>query len=1138
MSSAPVRGLYQDILQRFDKVRVRENRISFLTGLEIATVSAVGILLCGIVLEEVLHIGPMGRTLLLLFMVVGIFVSWLWFLGRPILRMAGILQSIDNHSIARLVGSHFPSVRDRLLDALQMYEQKEALHEHYSPELIDASFGDLHAQMRSLDFSAAIVTTRFRRLRKYLTYAFTVAALVLVISPSGFFESLYRITHYQQSFAATIPIRFIIDPGDTHAVRGQNVSVTVRTEGKNIGSISFLSRQEGQIDFDTRVLKGQGGIFYAAFNDIKSTTEYYASAEDVQSDHYKITVYDRPLTRSFQLRLIPPSYTHLPVTNADDNVGDMSVYAGTRVGVQLSANKDLSESRIVFSDSSSILLNTSGPRASGTFVARKYATYHFSLKDKDGLQNLDPVDYTITIVPDEYPTVEIVNPGKDIDLTETMNVSLLIRLRDDFGFSKLRLAWRLAQSKYEKPAEEFSYIDLPLQPHQTSPAEIIYNWDLTPMHLVPEDAVAYYAEVFDNDDVNGPKSGRSQTYTLRLPSLEEVFSDVSQSHEQSLESMQNASKESEQLRRDIEDLKRDLAKNNQKADWQQQKKAEELVQRYEAVRKKLEDASQRLDETMKQMEDNKLVSDKTLEKYEELQKLMDQLKSPELQEALKKLQESMKQLSPDQMKQAMDQLKISEEQFRQSLERTIELLKRIHIEQKVDELIKRAEELRKQQEAVRYQTGQSQSSNKEERDKLAEQERDLSAKADSLNKEASSLQKKMEEFPKEMPVDQMQKAAKQLEQHAVDKKMDQASKQMESGEMNGAQEQQQQSEQALNEFQQQMQQVQQSLQENQMKQVVNELRKQLENVVELSKQEEQLKEETKSLDPTSRRFREDAQKQDDIQSGLKSVNDKLGELGKKTFAVSPEMSKELGNAMRSMNEAMQMMEGRNPGASSARQGEAMSSLNRAAVMMQSTLSSMMQAGRGGNMGMAGLMARLGQLSGMQGGINQQTKEAMGNGEGQGLTMEQQQAYGRLAGQQAGVQKSLKELAEEAKNAGDFSKLLGDLDDVAKQMQEVQTDLEQNNVNPNTIQKQDRILSRLLDSQRSMRERDYEKRRQAQTGKELQHASPSELDLSTQEGKNKLREELLKVLEGKYSKDYESLIKKYFEQLDKQQVNNQ
>ena len=104
------------------------------------------------------------------------------------------------------------------------------------------------------------------------------------------------------------------------------------------------------------------------------------------------------------------------------------------------------------------------------------------------------------------------------------------------------------------------------------------------------------------------------------------------------------------------------------------------------------------------------------------------------------------------------------------------------------------------------------------------------------------------------------------------------------------------------------------------------------------------------------------------------------------------------------------------------------------------------------------------------------------------------------------------------------------------MQEVQTDLQQGNVNPNTVKKQDHIRSRLLDSQRSMRERDYEKRRVAQSGKDIRSASPQEIDLTTQEGKNKLRDELLKVLEGRYSKDYEELIRKYFDQLEKENVN--
>ncbi len=1128
-------GLYTDILQRFEKVRRKENRLTLLSGLQLAILLILGLLLCAVIAEEIFLIGVTGRTVIFVLVLAGIAGVLAFFVVRPLLRIFGILPSIDNTAISRLVGKHFPLIRDRLLDAVQMYEQREALQQHYSVALIDASFADLHEQIQPLDFSGAVSTGRVRRSRKYLAYAFAVAVLVLVISPSGFFSSFYRIAHFQESFAAPLPVRFVIEPGNVNAIRGQNVQITVKTEGKMVSSISLNSRQDGQVDFDHQVLKRQGDAFHAEISNIKSSTEYYASVEDVQSDKYTITVMNRPLIRSFQLKLTPPAYTRLSSTLVEENSGDVSVYPGTTVGLELSASKGLSEARILFSDSSTLSLNLSGKSANANFVARKRVTYHFQLRDKEGLQNADPIEYAITIIPDEYPTVEIVNPGRNIELTEQMNVNLLVRIRDDFGFSRLRLAWRLAQSRYEKPPEEFSYTDIPLQPRQSSPAEVMFAWDLSPMHLVPEDVVAYYAEVFDNDNVNGPKSGRSQTYLIRLPSLEEVFSDVSQSHEQSLESMQNAASETEQLKHDIDELRRDVQKNNQKPDWQQQKKADEMLRRFGEIQKKLEATSQKLDEAMKQMDQNKLLSDKTMEKYQELQKLMDELKNPELQEALKKLQESMKQLSPEQVKQAMDQLKLSEEQFRQSLERTIDLLKRIHIEQKVDELIKRAQELQKQQEELRAEAKKSSSPDQKTRDQLSQKQDDLRQQADSLNKATTDLEKKMEEFPKEMPMEDMAKTRKQLDQSQIGQKMRQAGQQMQSGDMQEAEDQQKQSEQSLDQFAQSMMALQKTMQENQMKQIVNEMRKQLQNIVELSKQEEQLKDDTKSLDPNSRQFRDDAEKQNDVRSGLGTVNNKLGEMSKKSFAVTPEMSKELGTAMKQMDDAMQQMEERNPSGSSLRQSEAMASLNRAALMIQSMLNSMMQGGRGGGSGMAGLMARLGQLAGVQNGINQQTREAMGMGQGQGLTPEQQAVYSRLANQQGAAQKTLKELSEEAKNSGDFSKLLGDLDDIAKQMTEVQTDIEQNNINPNTIQKQDRILSRLLDSQRSTRERDYEKRRKSESGKDVQQPSPAEIDLSTQEGKNKLREELLKVLEGKYSRDYENLIRKYFDELDKEKV---
>ena len=56
---------------------------------------------------------------------------------------------------------------------------------------------------------------------------------------------------------------------------------------------------------------------------IKSSTEYFVSAEDVQSPKYNITVLDRPLVRSLQIKIHSPAYTRIPPNIPEENIGDL-----------------------------------------------------------------------------------------------------------------------------------------------------------------------------------------------------------------------------------------------------------------------------------------------------------------------------------------------------------------------------------------------------------------------------------------------------------------------------------------------------------------------------------------------------------------------------------------------------------------------------------------------------------------------------------------------------------------------------------------------------------------------------------------------------------------------------------------------
>ena len=175
--------------------------------------------------------------------------------------------------------------------------------------------------------------------------------------------------------------------------------------------------------------------------------------------------------------------------------------------------------------------------------------------------------------------------------------------------------------------------------------------------------------------------------------------------------------------------------------------------------------------------------------------------------------------------------------------------------------------------------------------------------------------------------------------------------------------------------------------------------------------------------------------------------------------------------------------------------------------------------------MAGLMQRLQRMAGQQQGINDGTKNIGG------MTPEQAAAMGRLAAEQGAVRKSLEQLAREAAVSGELSKMLGDFNRLAQEMREVQTDLAGGSVDPETVRKQERILSRLLDAQRSARERDFEKERKATTGVSTRRPGPGTIDLPTQEGRNRLRRDLQKAAEEGYALEYQDLIRRYFEVLE-------
>jgi len=116
------------------------------------------------------------------------------------------------------------------------------------------------------------------------------------------------------------------------------------------------------------------------------------------------------------------------------------------------------------------------------------------------------------------------------------------------------------------------------------------------------------------------------------------------------------------------------------------------------------------------------------------------------------------------------------------------------------------------------------------------------------------------------------------------------------------------------------------------------------DLITLSKQQEALQNQSQNLNPNSMEYDENARQQENIKINLDKIMQQMSSLSQKTFEVTPEMGKALGDAKNQMNMSMESLLNRDGSLTAANQGKAMESLNESADMMKSSLEQMMKNG--------------------------------------------------------------------------------------------------------------------------------------------------------------------------------------------------
>lgn len=1117
---------YGEIQARLHRFRQKAKLLNLLRGSIVFLAIVLGLALISIGIE-LLRLPITGRMILVSLWAVTALVSLVAWVLRPLINLLFFPSQPDDIEIALRIGRHYPDVADRLANALEIQNQDHARSENYSRELIQAALYRIIASIKDRDFTQILDRQPLRKALRRFGFGLCVGIGLLSAFLNPFGQSYFRLTHPLTAFETGPTVQVFVTPGNVAILKGENVHIAAWISGKPAQNITLEWQRVPGGEPDTKMLtKANTDTFRYTFESVKDSLSYRVRFEKWSSPRYTVSVNELPMLRNLQLKLVYPAYTRLGSQMLDENVGDVTAIKGTQVQVSAVANKPVSVAELIFDHEKRQPLTSRGVQLNGQFRVTTDATFTIYLKDASGRENDTPIEYRITALPDRSPVVSIPVPGADVDIGEDMILPMRILAEDDYGFSKLRLGIKLlrAGSASLDSTADYQYTDLVLEKPNEPLLQKQFRWDLNSLSLLPEDVVLYFAEVFDNDFVSGPKSARSNVYQIRFPSIYEIYQEVAQTHEEAYEGLQDVYQQTKQLHERFEDILQEMKKNDD-LKWEERKEMEDAVDTQKLMQEQLENINQNLEKMIEQMERNDLVTAKTMEKYQELQELFKEIASPELEQAMKQLNEALQKLDPELVKQAAENLQFSQEDMLKSIERTISLLKQLQIEQMLDEAIRKADDLAERQEKI----NQMNKDGKESPQNLAQLEQRVADDTQELQEHLQNLQEKLAEIP-ELPPEGVQKAESFMDSTQMAEQMQALSQQLSAQNQKQAQQMGNQAAQDLQQLSQMLQDAKSQMGMGMQQQMMQAMRKTTFDLLELSKRQEQLMGSTQQMDRNSPQMSGMAEQQQDMASGLGRVLSEIDNLSQKSMALTPQIGSALGQGMDQMNQAQDELEARNPTSASRSQGQAMTAMNNAVQQMQNLMNMMNQMSGSGGMGMQQFIQQLQQMAQQQQGINQQTM-GMGMG-GSQLTMAQQAAMQRLAAQQQNLAKSLEQMYREMEGK---SQILGDLGKVADDMEDVAKDLQQKNVNPRTIERQERILSRLLDAQRSVRRRDYSRKREAETGKQYYAINPGALPGDLGERKNTLQEDILRAEKEGYARDYLELIRQYFEALQKEKM---
>jgi len=1084
------------------------------------TVITIISLLCLGLLESIFYFAVPVRIKTAEFFILFFFIAVLFISLRYLLNRNSIFNNSSDHSLAIKFEKRDPEIGDRLLNALQLEESIELLDR--GKDLAEYAVSKVSAKLNKIPLQA-LYEPISTRLKKTLSITAIIAVVILFIFIKSLPGAYVRLAHPSEKFP--VPLPFVLNSlsGNQEVLGGDTLTISVTGFGELPDSIHFhWENLEGS---GIIAVTKQNEIYNHTFFGIKSNIHYWAEYssphwfsawDNITTAQDTIFVSDRPVIKDINFTILPPPYTGEVEFHHSANITDVSIPQGSRIRLKSQASKTLSSAWILLNDNyNNLYIN--GKNFSGNFHIVEQTNASIYVQDENGVRNLHPPHYRMYIIPDLPPDMIIRNPNRQFELDESKVIRFDIQTSDDYGFSDAWIEYRVKAPNY-LPQDTILYRrNITNFQRDVKSQQIYHEWNISDFSLAPEDELHIQIVIADNNTLSGPSTTYSTSLIGRYPSLEDLFNRMEEEQSEVEEYGEEIQMNMEDVRELVEELELELLKSED-LNWEHEQKASQTLEKMDEIFDQIEKVQETMQKIQEQAEKNNLVSDELIEKFSDFQKMLDEIMTPEMLEAMQKMQEAMEEMDPKKMLDALENFEFDMTTFEEQIDRFIEMFELALAEQKMDEVVKRLEKLVEEQTSIVEEITQiksmdmtelaSRERRQEENFNILEQTiRDAAKAIDKLSPEASQQLSELGESE----LTESTKAA-----------INKARTKMQSQEQASASQSAGQASEGLTEMLEIVQDIQSQFQEDTVDEMLRKFLAIIRNLLYISNAQENLLKGTDKLRSRSPKLIETAVKQDRILRQNQQFMIQLTELSRETFHISPQIASAVGKIKTAMDRTISKLEQKEASSAKKEMKKILSGLNEIANILLESANQMQMSGSGS--GMTQLMEQMEQMSQQQQGINQSTINLPQLG-----MMAQQQMMEQLQKQQEELKQKLEELLGE--NPGQQS---GGLSKVSDDMDEVIEDFRKRQVDRRTQERQQRILSRMLDSQKSLTQKDYSEKRKSNTGEEAIYSGPTGLPNDLGEREMLLINAMESALQEGHSREYQKMMKQYFRNLQKRE----